>query len=119
MHHKKPPNNRRKHPRVPLNLLVQVRSKDYDEFLHDVASNLSMGGMFLCTDQPKPEGALLYFQFTTDADGPLIEGLARVVRVVETGGGHPAGMGLEFVNVEEPSLQRIEEIVNERLARGS
>lgn len=95
--------NRRQHPRVKLNLLVQFRVKDYEHFVSDYASDLSMGGMFVRTEQPKPEGAMLYFQFTTEQQGPLIEGLAKVVRVVEPGGEHPPGMGLEFVNLEAPS----------------
>lgn len=106
---------RRRHPRVKLDLLVQFRLQSYEQFLTDYASDLSIGGMFLRTPEPKPEGTLLYFQFTTKDDGALIEGLGRVVRV--TRGGDATGMGIEFVNVEEPSLTRIREIVEQRVAR--
>lgn len=104
--------DRRRHPRVKLNLLVQFRLQSYDQFLTDYASDLSLSGMFLRTDEPKPEGSLLYFQFTTKEDGPLIEGLGRVVRVTEDG--EAPGMGIEFVNVEEPSQSLIREIVEMR-----
>ena len=106
---------RRKHPRVELNMLVQFRLKDYDQFLSDYSHDLSIGGMFIRTDDPKPEGSLLYFQFTTRRDGALIEGLGRVVRVVPPEGDRPGGMGLEFVNVEEPSASLISDIVHKRL----
>jgi type IV pilus assembly protein PilZ len=102
---------RRRHRRVKLNLLVQFRLKNYEQFLAEYARDLSKGGMFVRTDDPKPEGSLLYFQFTTRDDGSLIEGLGRVVRVVE---GTEPGMGIEFVNVEEPSQAVIEEIIGKR-----
>jgi type IV pilus assembly protein PilZ len=95
-------------------MLVQFRLKDYDQFLSDYSHDLSVGGIFIRTDDPKPEGSMLYFQFTTRDDGAVIEGLGRVVRVVEATDDQPAGMGLEFVNVEEPSASRIKDIVGAR-----
>lgn len=107
---------RRRHPRVTLNLLVQFRLQSYEQFLTDYASDLSVGGMFLRTNDPKPEGSMLYFQFTTKEGGSLIEGLGRVVRVTKDDSG-ATGMGIEFVNVEEPSMARIREIVDKRVAK--
>ena len=107
---------RRRHPRVKLDLLVQFRLQSYEQFLTDYASDLSIGGMFLRTKEPKPEGSLLYFQFTTKEDGALIEGLGRVVRVTKDAAG-AAGMGIEFVNVEEPSMARIRDIVEKRVGK--
>lgn len=114
-------NERRRHQRVKLNLLVQFRLQSYDQFLADYASDVSLSGMFLRTKEPKPEGTLLYFQFTTKDDGSLIEGLGRVVRVVERDDGEdaPAGMGIEFVNVEEPSMACIRDIVERRAAKAN
>jgi len=106
--------NRRKHPRVPLQLFVQVRTKDMATFLTERAPNISMGGLFLETSDLRPEGTMLYFQFTTDDDGPHIEGLGRVVRVVFGGGGQPRGLGVEFVSVEEPSMARIAALIEGR-----
>lgn len=99
---------------MKLDLLVQFRLQSYEQFLTDYASDLSLSGMFLRTKEPKAEGSLLYFQFTTKEDGPLIEGLGRVVRVTKDG--DTPGMGIEFVNVEEPSLSLIREIVDQRVA---
>ena len=76
---------RRRHPRVKLNMLVQFRLQSYEHFLTDYASDVSTSGMFLRTREPKPEGTLLYFQFTTRDEGALIEGLGRVVRVYGDG----------------------------------
>lgn len=100
-------------------MLVQFRLQSYEQFLTDYACDVSVGGMFLRTREPKPKGTMLYFQFTTRDDGALIEGLGRVVRVVEKDGGEeaPAGMGIEFVNVEEPSMTLIRDIVERRFSK--
>lgn len=107
--------DRRQHPRVELNLLVQFRLKDFDQFLSDYSHDISAGGMFIRTDKPKPEGSMLYFQFTTRKDGSVIEGLGKVVRSVSPGEGDPAGMGIEFVNLEEPTQNLIHDIISKRL----
>jgi uncharacterized protein (TIGR02266 family) len=106
--------NRRKHPRVPLQLLVQVRTKDLKTFMTERAPDISLGGLFLETEELRPEGTMLYFQFTLDDDGPHIEGLGRVVRVVEGQGDTKRGLGVEFVSVEEPSKSRIAELIARR-----
>lgn len=111
--------NRRKYPRVDLNLLVQFRAKDYDTFLSDYAANISMGGMLVQTHDPRPEGSTLFFQFTTEQTGPLIEGMARVTHVQPMTEGQPAAMGLEFISVDEDSQALIRELVSARLAHTS
>ena len=97
-------------------MLVQLRLKDYEQFLSDHAHDVSESGMFIRTKEPKPAGTMLYFQFTTRDRGSVIEGLGRVVRVVDADGDQPAGMGVEFVNVEEPSASRIRDIIASRSA---
>jgi hypothetical protein len=100
---------KRKHPRVPLELLVQVNSASIDEFKAVHARNLSVGGMFIHTSATKPVGAQLYFQFTVKDGGTLIEGLGRVVHTSEQ------GMGVEFISVLEPSATIIRTLVAARL----
>ena len=99
----------RKHPRVPLEVLVQVRSDDVHTFRALHAKNLSIGGMFIETRERREQGAQVYFQFTVKDGGTLIEGLGRVVHVSER------GMGIEFVSVLEPSATIIRTLVDERL----
>lgn len=110
----------RKHPRVPLNLLVQFRVDTYDVFLERFAPNISVGGMFIETDAPREEGTALFFQFVAgDVDDVLIEGMGRVVRVVRTEGaegGRKVGMGIEFTSLSEGSRARIEALVQGRVA---
>lgn len=100
----------RKHPRVPLELLVQVTSDSIAQFRAVHAKNLSVGGMYIETQAPRAVGASVFFQFTVKDGGTLIEGLGRVVHSTKT------GMGVEFVSVLEPSASIIRKLVADRTA---
>ena len=100
----------RKHPRVPLVILVQVTSDSIAQFRAVHAKNLSVGGMFIETPSPRALGASVFFQFTVKDGGTLIEGLGKVVHSSST------GMGVEFVSVLEPSASIIRKLVGDRLA---
>jgi uncharacterized protein (TIGR02266 family) len=112
--------NRRRHPRADLSLLIQYRFNTMEEFLSEYATNISIGGMFIKTPEPRTQGTLIYFQFTLKDGSKLIEGLGRVTwakhgvagKVVED-----IGMGIEFVNVDEESMALIEQIVKQNLSK--
>lgn len=111
--------DRRRYPRVPLSLLIQYRFDTLEDFLSEYSTNISIGGMFIRTDQPKDEGTLVYLQFYLRDGAKLIEGLGRVVRVNSA---DPAdnqiasGMGIEFINFDEESMELIRQIVERNLA---
>ncbi|MGC4120320.1 MAG: PilZ domain-containing protein [Myxococcales bacterium] len=101
---------RRRHPRAPLQLLIQYRFDTFDEFMAEYSVDISCGGMFIKTRQPIEEGSFVYLQFSLKDGSRLIEGLGKVVRV------NPAddpkqvpGMGVEFVNFDAESMALIEE----------
>lgn len=111
--------DRRRYPRVPLSLLIQYRFDTLEDFLSEYSTDISMGGMFIRTEQPKDEGTLVYLQFYLRDGAKLIEGLGRVVRVNPldpAGGDAAAGMGIEFVNFDEESMELIRQIVERNLA---
>ena len=112
----------REHPRVPLDVLVQVRSDSIAQFRAVHAKNLSVGGMFIAMSEgagtmsesgkvvaAKAVGTQVFFQFTVKDGGTLIEGLGKIVHA------SPAGLGVEFVSVLEPSKSIIRTLVEERL----
>lgn len=106
------PENRRKHERSPLSILVQYRFDTFENFLAEYSVNLSAGGMFIRTNEPREEGAMIYLQFYLTSGERLIEGLGRVVRVNPVDKyGKDAGMGVEFVNFDEQSTLLINEII--------
>jgi uncharacterized protein (TIGR02266 family) len=106
---------KRKHPRAPLNVLVQFRFDTFDEFLAEYSLNISPGGIFIRTEAPREEGAVIYLQFTLRDGSKLIEGMGRVVRVNPPGDPkRPAGMGIEFMNFDDESMALIAEICAQR-----
>lgn len=108
---------RRRHERVPLSLLVQYRLNSFEDFLAEYSADISVGGMFIRTDEPREEGAMIYLQFWLNDGSKLIEGLGKVVRVNPPGNPEkPAGMGVEFVNFDDDSMAFITEIVGARRA---
>jgi len=107
---------KRRHPRTPLNVLVQFRFDSFDQFLTEYSVNISPGGIFIRTDEPREEGAVIYLQFALKDGNKLIEGMGRVVRVNPPGGDskHPPGMGIEFTNFDDESMALISEICAQR-----
>jgi molecular chaperone DnaK len=107
---------RRRHPRTPLSILVQFRFDSFDDFLAEYSVNLSPGGIFLRTDEPRPEGSIIFLQFSLKDGSRLIEGMGKVVRVNPPGEG-VAGMGVEFLNFDDESMRLIEEICAARQSK--
>ena len=108
---------RRRHRRVPLQLLVQHRYDSLQSFMKEVAIDISVGGMYLKTDDPRELGSTLYLRFTLDDGLPLIEGIGKVVwSSGEQREEMPAGMGIEFVSLDDESRELINSIVSARFA---
>ena len=105
---------RRRYPRVPLNLLIQYRFDTFEEFMSEYASDISEGGMFIRTEEQREERSMVYLQFALKDGTKLIEGLGRVIRVNPPNGQNPQGIGIEFVNFDEDSRALIQAIVEER-----
>jgi uncharacterized protein (TIGR02266 family) len=117
MGQEKKASERRRYPRAPLTLLIQYRFDTLEDFLSEYSTDISLGGMFIRTEDTRPEGSLVYLQFYLRDGAKLIEGLGRVVRVNPPGGNNPVGMGVEFVNFDEESMELIRQIVEQNLKR--
>jgi molecular chaperone DnaK len=104
----------RKHERTPVSLLVQYRFNSLEDFLAEYAVNLSPGGIFIATDDPSPIGTMLYLQFSLKDGSKLIEGMGRVAHVQHATAQQPRGMGIEFVQFDEASMELIARICGGR-----
>ncbi|MEQ9501808.1 MAG: TIGR02266 family protein [Deltaproteobacteria bacterium] len=102
---------RRQFPRVPLNVLVQYRFDSFDDFTAEYAEDLSMGGMFIRTDDTREVGTHIYLQFMLQGGRRLVEALGRVARVIP---GDDGGMGIQFVNLDEDSKVLLAQIISEK-----
>jgi uncharacterized protein (TIGR02266 family) len=108
----------RKDRRVKIvSLNVRYKSATVDEFIENHAHDVSRGGIYIKTASPFPPGTLLKFEIRLASDQAVIAGVGRVVWKREsaaTGGEHPAGMGVKFIKIDEPSKTVIDRLVNTR-----
>lgn len=112
---------RRRHPRAPIELEVDLQFESVQHFLSAHAEDISESGMFIrgweTTPDGKPReiGQTLSLRFDAGSER-IVQGTARVVRVVrKTDGGEP-GIGLQFVELDPQSRRLIEAIVRIKLA---
>lgn len=113
------PSDRRRHPRAPLSLLVQYRFSTFEDFVAEYSGDISVGGIFLRTEDIREEGTLIHLQFWLEDGTRLIEGTGRVVRAIQPGDpARPPGMGVEFASLDAESAQLIERIIAAKLPPG-
>jgi hypothetical protein len=110
---------RRRHPRAPVDLLVGVKFDSVQHFLAVYAEDLSESGMFLRSEHAGPlrePGQTLELRFDA-GNRRIVEGRARVVRVLEPRAeGEPGGIAIEFVDLDPVSRKLVEAVVRIKLA---
>ncbi|HWE24864.1 MAG TPA: PilZ domain-containing protein [Myxococcales bacterium] len=110
---------RRRHPRAPVELLVGLKFDSVQHFLALYAEDISESGMFLRSEHAgelRSIGEELELRFDA-GDRRIVQGRGRVVRVIEPGNAeNTAGIGVEFVELDDTSRKLIEAIVRIKLA---
>jgi len=110
---------RRRHPRATVDLLVGVKFESVQQFLAVYAEDLSESGMFLRSEHAGPlreAGQILELRFDA-GNRRIVEGRARVVRVLEPNApGSPGGIAIEFIDLDPASRKLVEAIVRIKLA---
>jgi molecular chaperone DnaK len=94
----------RSNSRKAVGLLVKLRYSGVDEFAERYATNLSDGGMFVRTREPKAVGTELKFRVEI-ANGERVlqgTGIVRWVRRSDDPSGAP-GMGIQFASLDDAS----------------
>lgn len=79
--------------------------------------NLSEGGAFVATTNPRRLGTVIHFEFRLWPDEPPFRALAKVVRVLHLPNpkiSQPAGMGIQFTQVGEDDRVRLRAYLNEQ-----
>src|SRR5580700_2995613 len=113
----------RKDRRVKIvSLNVRYKSATVDEFIENHAHDVSRGGIYIKTANPFPPGTLLKFEIRLASDQAVIAGVGRVVWKRDAGtsnGERPAGMGVKFIKIDEPSKGVIDKLVNTKADAGS
>ncbi len=66
--------------------------------------NLSMGGAYVATKNPRHVGSLVHFEYKLGGEEKTFKALSKVVRVLHRPNpksGEPAGMALQFIKVSD------------------
>ena len=110
---------RRRHPRAPVDLQVGLKFDSVQQFLAAYAEDISESGMLLRGDHAgavREVGQELELRFDA-GNRRIVQGRARVVRVIDPGDPASApGIGIEFVELDETSRKLVEAIVRIKLA---
>jgi len=110
---------RRRHPRATVDLLVGVKFESVQQFLAVYAEDLSESGMFLRSEHAGPlreVGQTVELRFDA-GNRRIVEGRARVVRAIEPSApGAPGGIAIEFVDLDAVSRKLVEAVVRIKLA---
>lgn len=98
--------NRRKHPRASLATQIQCEESMSLAFARDI----SLGGLFIETDQPMPVGSRITLRFNLEENDPIIVTSAEVTYQVGR-----MGVGVRFIDVAPDNLKRIGNYVDKSL----
>lgn len=90
-------NERRRHPRQPLRILVKHGEEPDGPFDIDYATDVSHSGLFISTARSLPKNATFHVQFSPTRDSRVVSGFCRVTRLA------PDGFGAEFLDLDVES----------------
>jgi len=95
-----------------VGLRVRVNFVGLDDFVEHFAANISEGGMFLQSSRPHEQGTLLRFEILLKTGEIALAGKGVVSwRREAAAGGAPPGMGVRFLDLEEPSRRVVRRMV--------
>lgn len=92
--------------RIPLQVLISYDKGDKPVKMF--CQNLSTGGIFIETVEFVPKGTLLTINFTLPMEKESFNIDSRVVWLKQADASGPAGMGLEFENIDQATISKID-----------
>jgi len=104
------PSDSRNQYRAPVKIVLSYRT--IDQFFSDIATNISLGGIFIKTPRPLPVGTTLRISFAIPQYDSYVE--ANGV-VIHTGTPDSAGMGIKFSEIDNRALKVIDELIKNDL----
>ncbi len=118
-----PDDSQRSAPRAPVGLVVRLAYGSVEEFTERFAVNLSRGGVFIRTREPRPVGTALALELRL-AGGEVVvrgQGVVRWTQAEEPTARPPKapGMGIQFTALDAPSRALVERLVSGRERRGA
>ncbi|MCH9650354.1 MAG: TIGR02266 family protein [Deltaproteobacteria bacterium] len=106
--------------RVEVDAAVDLEFESFQGFISEYSSNISIGGMFVTSENPPPVGTRLRFSLKLKGDFKLVQGRGEVIWIREhsIGSQGPAGMGIRFLDLEESSRDLIRRMVDRHKVQG-
>ena len=102
---------RRRHRRIPVSVIIDYKTAD--EFFQDYALNLSLGGVFIRTNELMPLSTRLKIHFSIPEHDDFIDGWGTVVRVESPADpDEPTGMGIAFDQLDAKANEVIDALVS-------
>jgi uncharacterized protein (TIGR02266 family) len=110
--------------RQTASMRIKLKYPDVETFIQKYAVNISRGGIFIATKQPKPVGTFVKFEFLlSDAGGSsIIRGEGQVQWTKEFDPAHPNkahGMGVKFSRLDSESQGIIDRALRWRAEHGT
>lgn len=101
----------RAHTRLAVNLLIDYQV--LDQFLYDYATNISLGGVFIRSQNPLPVGTKLRVQFSLPGLEETVVTWGEVAHVIEERAKEGfRGMGIRFDDLDPKSKRVIDQLVS-------
>ncbi|HVY39732.1 MAG TPA: TIGR02266 family protein [Polyangia bacterium] len=103
-------------PTSPAPVRVRLRYAAFETFIEKFAPNVTRGGVFLASRDPRPVGEVFPFEVLLAGGEVALAGEGKVtwVRAFDPAAPHkPHGMGVQFLRLDAPSRA----VVNQMLAR--
>lgn len=106
--------------RVPLERKVILKFHHFGGFFIEYSANVSLTGMFIKTDSPKPPGSVFIFEIWLGEEHKLVHGVGEVVWVRPEGeeAGRPTGMGIRYIKIDEESRKVVKRVIAEQMEKG-
>jgi molecular chaperone DnaK len=116
------PHDKRGGARTPVGLAVRLSYGTVEELVERFAVNVSRGGVFIRTRDPRPPGTEIAFELRLAGGEPVIRGRG-VVRWIkaEDRTAHPPrapGMGVQFSELDDASRALVDRMVELKERRG-
>jgi uncharacterized protein (TIGR02266 family) len=96
---------------------VRLRYPDLDTFVEKYAPNVTRGGIFLASRDPRPVGEVLRFEVLLRQGGPVLSGEGRVTWVKEFNPAEPHrpyGMGVQFLFVDPDARPVLDQLLKKK-----
>jgi Tfp pilus assembly protein PilZ len=100
--------SKRKKPRYQLALKAEIWIRDLQHHIIERTANISIGGLFLCTDLNLPQGDIVHVRIIFKDLDAYFDAKTKIVWRCDGLGSHPMGLGLEFIDLNDAQIDVID-----------